>query len=104
MTILVTSKPFAAPDKLSGNPQCKVNSMTFNNVWQLVPRSEAQDKIISGKWVFKVKDDGTYKAIWVARGFREPLDSDQTIFADVIHNVNFRMLFAMAANNRPTHP
>lgn len=80
--------------------QSELESMTSNGVSQLLPRSEAKGKSISDKWVLKVNDDSTRKARWVARGFSEPLDSNQSIFADVIHNVTVRLFFAMAAKNR----
>lgn len=38
-------------------------SLKQNNVWTLVPRMEAKNKkILSNKWIFKLKDDGRYKA------------------------------------------
>ncbi|KAG5884305.1 hypothetical protein JTB14_006313 [Gonioctena quinquepunctata] len=34
-----------------------------NSTWKLVDRSEAKDKkIISSSWIFKIKDDGRYRA------------------------------------------
>lgn len=57
----------------------EIQSMHDNVVWDLVPRSQANGRLITGRWVLGVKEDGYYKARWVARGFNEPLSEDQEI-------------------------
>lgn len=73
----------------------EIENMNRNKVWTLVPRSHAQGKIMTGKWVLKEKSDGQLKARWCARGFSEPY-ADKT-YADVLPATTMRMLLALAA-------
>ena len=52
---------------------------------------------MTGTWVLRTKSDGKHKAIWCAGGFTEP-DADD-VYADVLHAVSMRILFAFAAQN-----
>ena len=40
------------------------NSLIENGTWDLIPRSKVLDghRVIKGKWVFDIKEDGCYKA------------------------------------------
>lgn len=73
----------------------EINNMTRNNVWTLVPRTEAIGHIMTGKWTLKEKSDGKLKARWCARGFSEP--SAENTYADVLPPTTLRMLLALAA-------
>jgi hypothetical protein len=68
-----------------------------NHTWDLV-ELPAGRRAIKGRWVYVHKDDGRYKARWVARGFEQQYgkDYDQT-FASVVRA--FRTIFAIAAIN-----
>ena len=60
----------------------------------LVPRNH---RILKGKWVYKIKRDGTYKARWVVKGFEQVKGLDyQQIFAAVVRADTFRTLLAIA--------
>lgn len=74
-----------------------MENMAQHNVWTLVPRSQAQGKLMTGKWVLKEKQNGQLKARWCARGFSE-LYADET-YADVVPPNTMRMLLAFAALN-----
>ncbi|KAI0992868.1 hypothetical protein K3495_g15316, partial [Podosphaera aphanis] len=75
----------------------ELDNMNRNNVWTLVPRSEAEGKLMTGKWTLKEKSDGTFKARWCARGFSEPFADDT--YADVLPPTTMRMLLAYASTN-----
>lgn len=63
--------------------------MQKNKTWDIVDRKEAKNnKVLSNKWIFKQKDDGTYKARLVVRGCQQEKGVDfQEIFSPVI-NIN----------------
>ncbi|KAI0994599.1 hypothetical protein K3495_g13583 [Podosphaera aphanis] len=73
----------------------EINNMTQNKVWTLVPRSEAKGELMTGRWSFKEKSDGSLKARWCARGFSEPF-VDNT-YADILPPTTMRLLLAFAA-------
>ncbi|KHJ33989.1 putative serine threonine protein kinase domain protein [Erysiphe necator] len=74
----------------------EIENMTRNNVWTLVPRSEAKDKVMTVIWSLKENPDGQLKARWCARGFSEPYANNT--YADVLPPTTMRMLFALAAS------
>ncbi len=55
-------------------------------------------KILEGKWVFKIKRDGTYKARWVVKGYEqiEGINYQET-FAAVARADSYRTLLTIAA-------
>ncbi len=64
---------------------------------------KAGHKLLSGKWVFKIKRDvngdiAWFKARWVVQGYLQQyrVDFDQT-YAAVVKPMAFRVLFAIAA-------
>jgi hypothetical protein len=76
-----------------------------NSTWRLVPRDDSM-KVLSGKWVYKVKRDlkltiVRFKARWVVRGFeqRHGEDYDET-FAATIRIEVVRWLLAYCAITR----
>ena len=75
----------------------ELENMDHNNVWTLVPRSEAKGRIMTGKWALKEKSDGQLKARWCARGFSEPFADDT--YAEVLPPTTMRLLLAYAAAN-----
>lgn len=74
----------------------ELQAMAGHQVWDLVPRSEVCGRIMSNRWVFRRKNDGSYKARLVIRGFTKDV-SNQEVFADVLHSITMRALFANAA-------
>lgn len=75
------------------------NSLEENKTWKLVNESEVKDKkILSNKWIFKIKEDGRYKARLVVRGCEQiyGMDFNET-FSPVISSSSLRLVFALAA-------
>ncbi|KAM4061991.1 reverse transcriptase (RNA-dependent DNA polymerase) [Hirsutella rhossiliensis] len=77
-------------------------SLTDNKTWSLVARP-ADKKILSGKWVYKLKKGPNgeilrHKARWVVRGFEqtEGIDYNET-FASVVKPMSYKAIFAIAA-------
>ena len=80
----------------------EVNSHKQNKTWTLVDPPKDR-RILSGKWVFKLKRGPhgeviRYKCRWVVRGFtqEEGVDYDET-FASVVKPMSYKALFAIAA-------
>ncbi|KAL3246854.1 hypothetical protein ABHI18_010803 [Aspergillus niger] len=80
----------------------EVNSLHQNKTWELVD-PPTDRRILSGKWVFKVKRGPhgeviRHKCRWVVRGFtqEEGIDYDET-FASVVKPMSYKALFAIAA-------
>lgn len=69
-----------------------------NNTWTEVPWP-ANKKVIESKWVFKVKNDGQYKARLVARGFQQEEENSNSydIYAPVAKLCTFRILLVLAS-------
>ena len=76
--------------------QEEINSLHERNVWKLVPRPKNQD-IIRGKWVFTIKEDGQYRACYVAKGYSQiqGIDYNET-FSPVARYKTIRTLLALA--------
>lgn len=76
------------------------NSLCKNKTWKYVNRNVAKDrKILSSKWVFRIKESGKYKARLVIRGFEQEYDVDyKETFSPVVNMNCLRILFALAAN------
>ncbi len=72
-----------------------LNAGTWNPIERAtVPRDH---RILKGKWVYKLKRDGSYKARWVVKGFEQVKGLDyQQIFAAVVRADTFRTLLAIA--------
>ncbi|KAI1007147.1 hypothetical protein K3495_g1070 [Podosphaera aphanis] len=82
---------------------CEMESFAENNVWDIVPRPKGR-KIVSGKWVCKVKGNAQgeverFKGGYVAKGFSQVqgLDFDET-FAPVVRFDSLWLLLAIAAH------
>ena len=60
----------------------------------LVPKHH---RTLRGKWIYKIKRDGSYKARWVVKGFEQVKGIDyQQVFAAVVRADTFRTLLAIA--------
>ncbi|KAJ5283470.1 hypothetical protein N7505_001450 [Penicillium chrysogenum] len=80
----------------------EVNSLNQNKTWELVDPPKDR-RILSGKWVFKLKRGPhgeviRHKNRWVVRGFtqEEGIDYDET-FASVVKPMSYKALFAIGA-------
>lgn len=75
----------------------ELRSLLRNHTWDLVKRQNDQE-VVDSKWLFKIKDDGRFKARLVARGFTQTygLDYFET-YAPVARFASIRLLFALAA-------
>lgn len=83
--------------------QDEVDALIANQTWDLVDKSKAMAKtIITGKWVWDLKQLGSgkvrFKARWVARGFTQVpgLDYKET-FAPVMNGKSWHIMFALSA-------
>jgi Reverse transcriptase (RNA-dependent DNA polymerase)/GAG-pre-integrase domain len=74
-------------------------SLLDAGTWQPIERSKVprNHRVLKGKWVYKIKRDGVYKARWVVKGFEQVKGLDyQQIFAAVVRADTFRTLLAIA--------
>lgn len=79
----------------------EIDSLNKNNVWDLVPKSQAIGKeTVSSRWVFKIKDNGDHKARLVARGCEQgdKIDFKET-YSPVVDTTNLRVLLALASQS-----
>ena len=75
----------------------EIKSMIDRRVWRTVYRKNIPNnrRLIGNKWVFKIKRDGTYRAILVALGYSQIPEVDCTDnFARVANDVSFRIALA----------
>lgn len=51
----------------------EVKSLLDAGTWQPIERATVprNHRVLKGKWVYKLKRDGTYKARWVVKGFEQ---------------------------------
>lgn len=77
-------------------------SLEKNQVWDIVDKSECADKkILTSKWVFKIKEDGSYKARLVIRGFQQEAGIDyHETFSPVVNISALRLLMALSSENQ----
>lgn len=74
-------------------------SLLKNNTWDIVDVKEAEGKkILSNKWVFRVKDDGTHKARLVVRGFEQKGLNFDEIYSPVVSQSALKSLFAICSS------
>ncbi|UYV65691.1 hypothetical protein LAZ67_3005154 [Cordylochernes scorpioides] len=73
------------------------DSLKKNETWDFVNAEEVKGKkILSSRWIFKIKDGGHYKARLVARGNEQKgLDFDET-FSPVVSTISLRMLLSLS--------
>lgn len=73
----------------------EVAALHTNNTWNLAPKPEG--KILRGRWVYRIKEDGRFKARWVVKGYLENELLDRQTYAHVTHITSLRTLLTMAA-------
>jgi len=90
----------ADKDKWKAAIESEKESLRKNNTWKLVEEKQVDGKeILTSRWVFKIKDNGSYKARLVVRGCqqnKEHIDFKDT-FSPVVESSSLRLLFAIAA-------
>lgn len=101
-TYLTYEDAITGPDKEKwiAAIQSEKNSLEDNKVWEMVDKSKTgKRKILSNKWILKIKGDGKYKARLVVRGYeqRHGIDYEET-FSPVINISSIRIILAIAAN------
>jgi hypothetical protein len=77
----------------------EVKSLLDAGIWKPIERATVpyNHRILKGKWVYKLKRDGTYKARWVVKGFEQVKGLDyQQVFAVVVRADTFRTLLVIA--------
>jgi Reverse transcriptase (RNA-dependent DNA polymerase) len=77
----------------------EVKSLFDAGIWKPIERAAVpyNHRILKGKWVYKFKRNGTYKARWVVKGYEQVKGLDyQQIFAAVVRADTFRTLLAIA--------
>ena len=76
----------------------EIKSVIERGVWRKTDRKKIHNnrRLIGNKWVFKIKRDGTYRAILVAFGYRQIPRVDYTDnVAPVEYDVSFRIAQAI---------
>jgi hypothetical protein len=69
-------------------------NMEEKGVWKIVKRTDVpyNRRLIGNRWVYKLKDDGTYRARTVAKGYNQIPGQDFTHnFAPVVNDVSMRI-------------
>ena len=84
-------------DKWRTSMEKEFNAIIEKETWIEVPKREVQGKILTGKWAYKIKPDGTYKSRWVIRGFEQQLNPWDETRAAVVQGTTTRILLAIAA-------
>ncbi|KMQ84771.1 retrotransposon ty1-copia subclass, partial [Lasius niger] len=73
-------------------------SIEKNKVWKVGDASETNGKkLLTSKWIFKIKDDETYKARLVIRGCEQKQNIDYEETFSPVNSSALRILFAIAA-------
>src|SRR5947209_12517832 len=75
----------------------EINSLITNKIFVEVSKMSSKKKILGARWVFKIKDDGLYKARLVIRGFEQRYEIHYIdTYASVINLTTIRVLLAVA--------
>lgn len=110
---MVREEPKSREQALSGPDKIKwkkvmdeeMDSLLRNNTWEIVPAPKDR-KIVSNKWVFKIKRDAQgkidrCKARLVAGGFSQKYSTDyDEVFAPVVRQTTLRVLLTIAGQLR----
>jgi hypothetical protein len=77
-----------------------LRSIAKNDTWPLVPRPK-NAKVVKSRWVYRVRDNGLFKARFCAKSFTQRWgeDYDET-FAPVAKYTNIRTLLAILAGKK----
>ena len=90
-------------DKLHWKKAIKdeMDSLQKNETWKLIDASQVKGiKPLTNRWVFKIKENGNYKARLVVRGCKQKFGINyDEIFSPVVSNDAIRLIFAIAAHN-----
>lgn len=73
------------------------DALIKHKTWKLVPRP-VDKNIVSVKWIFRIKNDGRYKARLVARGFSQRKNEDYfETYSPVVSIETIRLALSIAA-------
>ena len=73
------------------------DALIKHKTWKLVPRP-VDKNIVSVKWIFRIKNDGRYKARLVARGFSQRKNEDYfETYNPVVSIETIRLALSIAA-------
>lgn len=77
-------------------------ALNKNNTWTYVNETElGNNKLLSNRWVFRIKDDGRYKARLVVCGNQQEYGIDYTeTYSPVVNIASLRALLAIAASKK----
>src|SRR5437773_2333011 len=87
-------------EKWKESTPSELSSLYKNNTWKVVPRPK-NARVVKSHWVYRIKENGLYKARFCAKGFTQQWgeDYDET-FAPVAKYTSIRTLFATFAGRR----
>lgn len=97
--LLIYKEAITGPDKYRWMEAInEENSLKENNTWDIEDIKKLKSyKPLQGKWIFKIKQDGTHKARLVVKGYEQKYGIDYTeTFSLVISTSALRSLFAVA--------
>lgn len=100
--MLTYQEAVRGPDKLKWEEAIRKEKklLQSNSTWKLVDRDEVRNKkLLSTKWIFKIKDYEIYKARLVVQGCEQRQDIDYIdTYSPVMDSAFLRILFALIAN------
>ena len=83
-------------DKWKLSMEAEYKALIDNDTWELVPRP-IDKKVITVKWLYRIKEDGRYKSRLVARGFEADEDNLWSNYAPVVNTDTIRFIFSLIA-------
>lgn len=88
-------------DKWKQAIQEEIDSLKKNQTWSYIDKDKVTNKkVLSSRWVFRIKEDGHYKARLVIRGCEQEYGTDYNeTYSPVINMSCLRILFALAAHH-----
>ena len=66
-------------------------------VIKVVPRTDATTKLLTGRWVDTMHDDGARKARWTMRGYEQTLNGNEDFFSATPAMMHLKMMLVEAA-------
>ncbi len=89
---ITEARKSAQSDQCHDAMKKEIDSLADNVTWDLVPKPYGE-RVLTGKWVYRIKENGTFKARWCVRGFAQ--DAEDT-YATVVRAITTRILLNLA--------